>query len=151
MWSEPLTAYTHDDGRSVVTVTVHDGQGAPVATVRCDYNRAARTGLFGEMVITAPGGTPRQRVRALVLLVREALRQADAFGLTHVRTEAPARLLPFAERMSNLRSRELHTGDRHELAGELHSVRTHILDTTDADGNDTTISPSPKLGEGAGR
>ncbi|MDE3095846.1 MAG: hypothetical protein KGK07_07580 [Chloroflexota bacterium] len=150
MWSEPLTAASADDGRSVVTVTVLDGQGAPVAHVRCDYNRAAHTGLFGEMVITATGGSPQQRVRALVLLVRQALAAADALGLTRVRTEAAARLLPFAERMSNLRGRELHAGGRFDLAGDLHSVRTHVLDTTGADGSDTAISPSPKLGEGAG-
>ena len=155
MWSEPLTAQAQDDGRSVAVITVYDGHGAPVAQVRCDYSAAARTGLFGDMIITAPGGAPRQRIRALVLLVREALRTAANKGLTHVRTEPPARLLPFAERMSNLRGRRTHhdpdpANARYELAGDLAHVRTHALDTTDLDGNPRAVVSSAAVGEEAG-
>ncbi|MHB8683263.1 MAG: hypothetical protein ACYC9X_02915 [Dehalococcoidia bacterium] len=134
MWSEPLTAGSADRNDHDTMITVRDGQGRAVAAVLCGCNRQTRTGFFGTMEITAPGGSPRQRIRALVLLVREALRTADAYGLTHVRTEAPARLLPFAERMSNIRGRALHA-DRYDLAGDLATTRTHALDTSDADGN----------------
>ncbi|MHB8376071.1 MAG: hypothetical protein ACYDEB_03850 [Dehalococcoidia bacterium] len=123
MWPEPLTAGSIDRNEHLCDIIVRQGDGSPVAAVLCGCNRQTHTGFFGVMEITAPGGSPRQRIRALVLL-------------------------PFAERMSNTRGRELHAGGRFDLAGDLATIRTHALDTTDADGNPKAISPSPNVGAG---
>ena len=65
-----------------------------------------------------------------MLLVREALRHAELLGITHVETEAPARLRAFAARMSGL----MHANG--VFAGELSVVRSHNLRATAADGSE---------------
>jgi hypothetical protein len=111
MWPEPLTA--------------------PVARVRCAHGTQVPCGIFGEMKIVDDRGAPRQRARALVLLVQEALRYAASIGITRVETEAPPRLHAFAARMCDLSPR----ADGH-FAGELHAVRSHNLRHTDSNGEE---------------
>lgn len=130
MWVEPLVASTAVAGSHTVAVTVAAGDGTIVARVLCAHGGAANCGFFGEMVILDAGGAPRQRARALVLLVREALRHAELLGITHVETEAPPRLRAFAARMCGL----LHTNG--VFAGELSVVRSHNLLVTQADGSE---------------
>jgi G3E family GTPase len=130
MWVEPLVAGTADAGSHTVAVTVTAGDGAVAARALCAYSRAAGCGFFGEMVIVDAAGAPRQRARALVLLVREALRYADTLGITHVETEAPVRLRAFAARMSGL----AHADG--VFSGELSAVRSHNLLVTQADGSE---------------
>jgi hypothetical protein len=132
MWPEPLTAVTEPVASHTVAVTVRAADGAPVARVLCAYGTQVRCGIFGEMQIVDARGAPRQRARALVLLVREALRYAAAIGVTRVETEAPPRLRAFAARMSGL----VHQGGH--FAGDLREVRAHHLQATDADGNELT-------------
>lgn len=130
MWPEPLTASTEPAGSHTVAVIVRAGDGATVARVLCAHGTASRCGVFGEMRVLDPGGAPRQTARALVLLVREALRYAETIGVTRVETEAPPRLRAFAARMSGL----VH--DDGVFAGDLHAVRSHSLRVTDADGSE---------------
>ena len=117
-----------------------DGAGRTVASVPCAHNAAAGWGVFGEMRVVAEDGGPRQRVRALVLLVREALRYAEQIGVTHVRTEAPARLELFAARMCGL-TPERPSPDRRTFTGELHVARTAALAASDDTGNLRDITP----------
>ena len=130
MWPEPLTASTEPAGSHTVVVTVRAGDGAPVARVVCAHGATSRCGVFGEMRVLDAGGAPRQTARALVLLVREALRYAETIGVARVETEAPPRLRAFAARMSGL----AHDGG--VFAGDLHAVRSHNLRVTDADGSE---------------
>ena len=130
MWPEPLTAATEISGSHTVAVTVRAGDGVAVARVLCAHGASSRCGVFGEMRVLDAGGAPRQTARALVLLVREALRYAESIGVTRVETEAPPRLRAFAARMSGL------AHDNGVFAGELHAVRAHNLGATDADGGE---------------
>ncbi len=132
MWSEPLTPETATVDTHTVAVTVRDSTGATVAEVHCLHNARAGFGVFGEMRLLDARGAPRQRVRALVLLVREALRYAESIGVTHVTTEAPERLRAFAARMSGLPGTP--SGARHHFAAELHAVRSAALRATREDG-----------------
>ena len=88
------------------------------------------SGVFGEMRVLDASGAPRQTARALVLLVREALRYADSIGVRRVETEAPPRLRAFAARMCGL------AHDNGVFAGDLQDVRSHNLRVTDANGNE---------------
>jgi hypothetical protein len=133
MWPEPLLAGSEDIASHTVAVTVRDGAGVPIAAVLCAHNAAAGFGVFGEMRILDSSGAPRQRSRALVLLVREALRYADAAGITRVRTEAPDGMQPFAVRMSGIDGRRL--GRKWVFEGELHAVRTAALAASRDDGS----------------
>ena len=136
MWSEPLTAASVIRDAQTFDTIVRDSTGLRVAGVRCLVNVDARTGWFGEMRIDDNSGGVKQTARALVLMVREALRQAADLGIQHVRTEAPPRLVAFAQRMTNLGGRELDAdGARIDFAGELAGIRTWTLDTSDGDGN----------------
>jgi hypothetical protein len=132
MWSEPLAAETAAVDTHTVAVTVRDSAGRAVAEVQCLHNARAGFGVFGEMRVIDGGGAPRQRVRALVLLVREALRYAESIGVTQVMTEAPERLWPFAARVSGVAGAP--TGARYRFAGELHAVRTAALRATRENG-----------------
>lgn len=132
MWPEPLTAGIREADEHTADVVALDGRGAVVARVRCVFNAEAGCGALGEMRIIDERGAPGQRLRALVLLVREALRFGSGRGVTHVWTEAPPRLAPFAERLSGLTS--VPHGGRLRFAGELHAVRSHALRESDAHG-----------------
>jgi hypothetical protein len=142
VWSEPLTVDSRDidigrDGDvDGFATTVRQQGGTMVAQVRCITNQQARTGFFGEMNIVDQQGAPRQTQRALVLLVREALRHAADLGIQHVRTELPPRMQSFAERIAGAQARQLAgDGTWLTLGGDLADIRTHALETSDADGN----------------
>ena len=133
MWPEPLIARVIPTGRYRVEVAVESADGWTVAAVSCAYNDAAGWGSFGEMRITAATGAPKQRVRALVLLVREALRYADAIGVRYVRTEAPPRWAAFASRMCGFDAGPPER--RHIFSGHLHAARTAALASSLPDGS----------------
>jgi hypothetical protein len=73
-----------------------------------------------------------QRQRALVLLVREALRYAESIGVRQVRTEAPERLVAFAARMCGFEGER--AGDRRTFAGALYAARSAALAVSDEQG-----------------
>jgi hypothetical protein len=139
MWAEPLIATTEPLASHTVAVTVHDAAGTPCAAVLCAYSLESGTGSLGEMRVLDERGGPRQRVRALALLVREALRYANALGLERVRTEAPERLMPFAARMSGLAGERAR--GRRVLEGELQAVRTAALRASGDDGSLRGLTP----------
>ena len=132
MWAEPLTATTEIVASHTVRVVARDRSGTIVAQVLCAHNAHAGFGVFGELQIVAANGGPRQRLRACVLLTREALRYAESLGITHVHTDAPARLAPLAARLSGMTGDG--TGAARRFAGELHIARTATLSESDADG-----------------
>jgi hypothetical protein len=132
-WPEPLTAATAIADEYTVAVTVAAGDGTAVARVLCAHSPTARYGIFGEMQVIDGGGARRQRLRALVLLVREALRYAAEIGITRAHTEAPPRMAAFASRMCGLPGTE--AGGGLLFRGELHAMRSAALDASDAHGN----------------
>jgi hypothetical protein len=99
-WVEPLSVASADHDAYSFTVTVRAGNGLAVAHVRCAVNVPAGCGVYGAMFIDAGNGGVRQRIRALALLTREALRHARALGITRVQTQLPARLRKFATALS---------------------------------------------------
>ncbi len=139
MWAEPLTAVIRDFDDQMYGVAVLAGDGTLCAHVRVAYSAEISTGCFGVMVIDDPSGAPRQRRRAMVLLVREALRHAQqALGLQHAFTEAPRRLQPFAARMFGIDGDDVTAGRGDAIVFRRHlaDVRTNVLAISDADGND---------------
>ncbi|HXK33944.1 MAG TPA: hypothetical protein VNM91_08050 [Dehalococcoidia bacterium] len=132
MWPEPLSADARQLDEHTVDVVALDGRGAEVARVRCAYNARAGCGALGEMRVVDERGAPAQRLRALVLMVREALRFGAGRGIRQVWTEAPGRMAPLARRISGLAGAE--RGGRLRFDGELHAVRTHALRSSDAHG-----------------
>jgi hypothetical protein len=139
MWPEPLTASAEAVDTHTVAVTTLDAAGVPVAAVLCEHNAAAGFGSFGEMRILDDRGGPRQRRRALVLLVREALRYANALGITRVHTEAPERLAPFASKLAGIPGDRLQ--GRRVYVGDLHAVRTAALLVSGDDGSLRDLTP----------
>ncbi len=135
MWSEPLTASAAHDGPFAFVVTVRAGDATPLASVRCPINAVAGCGYFGEMIIGDANGAPRQRLRALTLLVREALRFAAEAGITTVHTDVPPRLQRFAEQISGVAPQRRRGDLTGVLSGELHDIRSVALRVSDADGN----------------
>ncbi len=133
VWREPLTAATAIVDEYTVAVSVAAGDGTVVARVLCAHNVAAGYGIFGEMQIIDDGGSPRQRLRVLVLLVREALRYAAEIGVVRAHTEAPPRMAAFASRMCGLPGGA--AGGRLLFRGEVHAMRSAALDASDAGGN----------------
>lgn len=140
MWPEPLTPRTRRLDEHNLIAEVLAGDGAIVATAPYVVNVTARTGAFGTMEITDERGAPRQRVRALVLLVREALGVANDLGLVDVHTRAPARLAAFAERFTGPIAPRLEL-DTLEYRGDLAQIRSRALDETDATGAYTRPRP----------
>ena len=141
MWIEPLTATAEPEGEFAFRVAVQAGDASPIASVRCPINAAAGFGYFGEMLIADANGAPRQRLRALTLLVREALRFAAENGITAVRTDVPERLQRFAQQISGVEP-QLARGERNGvIAGELHAIRSFALRISDADGNIADTAP----------
>jgi len=145
-WTEPLSATTSEIDAWHVAVTVADGGGAPVARVLCAHNAAAGYGVFGEMVIINDGGSPQQRRRALVLLVREALRYAAAIGVLRAHTEAPPRMAAFASRMCGLPG-EAHGGGL-LFRGDVYAMRSAALAASDSAGNLKDAAPDGPSGAG---
>jgi len=133
IWAEPISAATHQIDDWHVAVTASAADGTPVARVLCAYNAAAGYGVFGEMEIIDGGGSPQQRQRGLVLLVREALRYAAVIGVLRAHTEAPPRMAAFASRMCGLPG-EAH-GDRLLFRGDVYAMRSAALDASDSSGN----------------
>lgn len=133
MWPEPLIASTERVDTHTVAVTTRDSSGVPVAAVVCVHNARAGFGIFGEMRLLDDRGGPRQRVRALVLLVREALRYADTLGITRVTTEAPERLVPFASRLAGVEGARMARKRLFEI--DLHHARTATLHASGDDGS----------------
>jgi hypothetical protein len=132
MWTEPLTVTATQTRDAEYVVGVHAGDGALVAMVPVATGANNRCGFFGEMNILDQNGGPRQRLRALALLVRGAIRYAAQIGIEHGETSVPdVRLRAFAEKMSGVA-----VDARGELRGALERMHTNVLDVTDEDGND---------------
>jgi hypothetical protein len=134
MWEEPLTPAVEDLSAHEFRVFVVDAARRPVAHVVCAISREARTGIFGEMQTLRDDGTQRQRVRALVLLVRAALAHAADAGVRRVVTDVPdiRSVREFAQRMTGIDGQPRRHG-RRRFIGDLADIRTHVLErTTDA-------------------
>jgi hypothetical protein len=84
VWAEPLRTATRDDATGY-TVGVTDNERQLVATLRVDLERHGRRldAIARTMRLIDQGGTARQNVRALALLIRAALIHAAQRGATH--------------------------------------------------------------------
>jgi hypothetical protein len=134
MWPEPLAATARDIDEYRFAVDLTDGSGTTVATVACLVNRGARCGYLADLNITAPNGAPRQIRRAIVLAVREACRHAQALGITSTHAEFTPAMRVLGERLAG-RAAEPH-GPRFRVAVDLAQTCSHLLNTTDNQGND---------------
>jgi hypothetical protein len=133
-WTEPLTADARDTDAYNFIATVTDAAGVKCAAVPCAVNRAAGCGMFGAMEIIDQDGAPRQRIRAMVLLVRTALQYAGSIGVRRVETELPDdRLLDFAARLTGREPER--RGVRLYFAGDLADIRSRTLEETNGDGD----------------
>lgn len=136
MWPEPLTPDTLIPTKHTALIRVRAGDGRTVARVRALYNAQAGYGILGAMAITDARGGPKQRVRALALLVSEALRAAGDLGIkrahTDVDPERPA-LLDFARRLAGRTGDASHGAVR--IGGLIHEMRTAAIAASDAGGN----------------
>ena len=112
-------------------VVVDDAVG-PVAGVPICINTETRCGAFGAMEVSTDGA-PRQRVRAMVLLVREALRFAAEQGIVTVETPTPPRMVAFASRLTGLTPEQMGAG--FHFRGDLARIRTRTLEESDANGD----------------
>jgi hypothetical protein len=133
MWTEPLAARTEEAGQYAFDVVVAEGGGRDVARVRCAINRNAGCGVFGAMEVLDADASARQRMRALTLSIREALRHGAAIGITDVAADVPPRLATLVSRVSGMTAASI--GGQMRYRGLLHAVRTRALDETDSDGN----------------
>jgi hypothetical protein len=139
MWKEPLAARIDHAGPYAFDAIAFDGTGRDVARVRCAISIVAGCGAFGELELLDAGATPRQQLRALVLLIRESLRHGAGLGITVVAAETPPSLGTLVSRISGLEP--VARGGRRRFVGALHAVRTRVLDETDTAG-DLTRTPS---------
>lgn len=136
MWLEPLTAGVIREDQYSLRVSVIDPRDTLLASVRCDLNEDTGCGAFGEMNIEQPDGGPRQVSRALVLLVRAALRYAAERGITKVQTRIMPNAQVFAARVVGLdQGARFHRDGSATLSGELHHFRTRALERTTEDGS----------------
>jgi hypothetical protein len=134
MWPEPLSADVARLTPTLVLIRARDGQGNAIAGVLAAHGPTSA--VFGEMTVTDRNGGPRQRVRALALMVREALRYAAEIGIRDAYTDVdetrPA-LLAFARRIAG-RAGE-RTRPRHaRIGGQIYDMRSAALNASDADG-----------------
>ena len=110
-WIEPLSVATVDHDEYTFTCTVKENRGRAVAHVKCAVNVPAGCGVFGALFIDDTTGGVRQKIRALCLLTREALRHAHGLGIVTVETTLPPRLRKFAETLSGKTGAALNTSD----------------------------------------
>ena len=99
MWAEPLTPSIRILDDFNMHAQVHDATGALIADAPFVINREAHTGAFGEMNIRSRDGGIRQTQRALVLLVRAALRFATTTTRRSAGTTTELRVPCFAWRL----------------------------------------------------
>ncbi len=142
MWDEPLAARVDDAGEYAFDVVVAEGGGRDVARVRCAINASAGCGVFGEMEIGGADASARQRLRALVLLIREALRHGAALGITDVAADVPPRFAAMVSRVSGMTPTT--SGGHMRFRGVLYAVRTRALDETDANGDLVRVLPGDR-------
>jgi hypothetical protein len=134
MWQEPLAVTSRGLDAYRFVAEVADGGGSVVGVADGLLNRDARCGYLGELRLLDANGGVRQRRRALVLLIREACRHAQALGVTQARAEATASMRALAERLSGRDGRPI--GARFLIEGDLAEIRTRLLAVSDAEGND---------------
>ena len=136
MWAEPLRTAVDDTSEHEFTVRTLDGAGVPVAEVKCGIHRPSRCGIFGEMRALRDDGAPRQRARALVLLVRASLDHAASLGIRKVSTDVPAgpALRDFAAELTGLAGVDRFGGRARRYFGDLADIRSRVLQTHDDDG-----------------
>ena len=132
-WPEPLRAEARNINQQRYIVLLITGEGQHVGNVLCTIDRRTRCGTMHELTLTDDGGAPRQRLRGLVLMVREAFRHAADAGITRGSTDAPEQMREFAARMLGFEGRP--RGDRTRFSGDVATMRSHILGVTDGDGN----------------
>src|SRR3954467_2168985 len=110
LWSEPLTVDVIDTNEHRYDVRIREGTGALVAALRIEYSLRARSAACGELRVLDATGGPKQKRRALVLLLREALHHAQDLGLQQGCALVLPALTDIAERISGQRA-QVHRSD----------------------------------------
>jgi len=140
MWPEPLIPASEDDAsdpKRFRTVVRAGDRTVAVAALEVIISPRARFATCGELTILDATGAPQQRVRALVLLMREALRRAAELNIQHVYADVPDRLRDFLFRCFGIDTDLLPSRRDGWRAMEidLATLRSLLLDRSDANGN----------------
>ena len=133
VWSEPLAASTIDTQPNRYQVRVTQGDGSLVAALRIDWrgNRAT----CGELRVLDANGGPRQKRRALVLLLRAALHHAQDLGVQYGTVLVMPAMQDIAERLAGRQAQIVNSDGASFFTGEIAEWRTRALEVSDADGN----------------
>lgn len=134
-WADPLRPAFRDDA-SGYTVGVVDNERQLVATVRIDtYGRGRRRLAWCRTLRVQSDGAPRQKVRALVLLMRAALQHAAQLGIVYGRAEATPQMLALAKKITGHAPEAEYTNANTIFAGRILDWWQHAKEASDSDGN----------------
>jgi len=135
-WPEPLAARTRDTDAGY-NVIITAGDGTRVAGLQIDVYGAGRrkNALCGALRITDNNGAARQRVRALALLMREALRHAVELGVVYARADATPDMVQLAKRVTGHQPRREQPVATTIFTGKIIDWWQHASEATDGDGN----------------
>lgn len=124
-------ATSHDLEKDLRQVEVRDGAGSVVLSVQYKYWTEHGTSALGEIVQHSKEGTARQRVRAFVLLAREAVGSARSLGIRYAHAEA----VPGMRAIAAAAFDEMTpAGDRYTWTGELAELEEKAEAKTEDDG-----------------
>ena len=137
-WSEPLRASSYDLEKGLRQVEVRDGDGVLALSVQYKYWLEHGTSALGEIVAHSKEGTARQRVRAFVLLTREAVRSARALGIRYAHAEAVPEMRAIAEAAFDVMA---DAGGRATWTGELADLEAKGRAKTEEDGRVKGLTP----------
>lgn len=141
-WAEPLVASS-----STTVAPVGDQPGTRrvvvrangVAVLACIYlfDVNSHLGVLGVVMQLNRTGTPRQRMRAFALMVRECFTSALALGITDYHAESTLRTRALAEAVA---FRMEDRGDRAHAFGKLADLRTIVNAKVGANGDIATLT-----------
>lgn len=133
MWTDPLAVTIQPVSPTRYRVIARDALRTVVGVATVHVGPTARTGYFGEMRVDADGA-PRQRVRCMVLLIREAIRHAQDIGLTYGDSHPTPALRAFVARITG--HDPFPVGDTATVGGQIAELRSQIFERTTADGDE---------------
>jgi hypothetical protein len=136
VWADPLRPAFRDDARGY-NVAIVDNERTLVALLRVDvYGSGRRRIAWAQGAsITDDNGAPKQKLRALALLVRGALQHAVQLGIPHVRADVTPQLTALVKKITG------HTPASESgiapaiFTGRIIDWWEHAREAADGDGN----------------